>query len=177
MNNEPSSTCEDHLLEVLIEGSRASLESLEHASSCPDCRQELRHFQQRIDESRDFLAPSPLQIQRIRAKVRERLEPRKHRDFRWQPAWASVLVMCCFILLTIIAPRFLPPVVQVLPDGALISASADGLGDMVDQLLPVTAEVEPVWISALSGGISENGSVEHLDEMLDFVTPETGEQT
>lgn len=172
-----SSTCEDHLLEVLIDGEQGSQGSLEHISSCPDCRQQMIHFQQLVEENRDFLTPSSLQMQRIRANVWDKIEQEEHRGFWRQPAWASVVVLGCFMLLTLMAPRYFPVVARAPLDGASVYAKADSLEDMADQLLPSTAAAEPVWVSALSGGIQEPESMEHIDEMLELVIPGTGEQT
>ncbi|MCK4378183.1 MAG: hypothetical protein KAW01_02500 [Deltaproteobacteria bacterium] len=172
-----SSTCEDHLLEVLIDGEQCSPSFQEHVSSCSGCQQQLLRFQQQVDETRDYLAPSTLQMQRIRAKVWDEIERKANRGFSWQPAWTSALVMGCFILLTFMIPYRFPLVAQVVLDGPSLYASADSLEVMADQLLPGTAASEPVWVSTLSGGILESESMEQIDEMIELIIPETGEQT
>jgi len=178
MNNLlSSSTCEKHLLEILIDDEQLSQDSQEHLSSCPDCRQQLLRFQQQVNGARDYLAPTTLQMQRIRAKVRDEIERKINRGFSWQPVWTSVVVLGCFILLIFMIPYHFPPVAQVSLESPSLYASADSLEVMVDQLLPGTAASEPVWVSTLSGGILESESMEKIDEMIEFVIPEAGEQT
>ncbi|NIA19464.1 MAG: hypothetical protein GWP07_03390 [Xanthomonadaceae bacterium] len=172
-----SSTCEDHLLAVLIDGEQCSPGSREHVSSCPGCQQQLLRFQQQVNEARDYLAPSILQKQRIRARVWDEIERKANRGFSWQPAWTSALVLGCFILLTFMIPYRFPPVAEVALDGPSLYASADSLEVMADQLLPGTAASDPVWLSTLSGGVPESDSMEQIDEMIELVIPETGEQT
>ncbi|MEA2108205.1 MAG: hypothetical protein U9P07_02135 [Pseudomonadota bacterium] len=176
-NSLSSSTCEDHLLEVLIDGEQCAQGSQEHVSSCSSCRQQLLRFQQQVDDTRDYLAPTTLQMQRIRAKVRDEIERKTNRGFSWQPAWTSVMVLGCFILLTFMIPYHFPPVAQVSLESPSLFASADSLEVMADQLLPGTAASEPVWVSTLSGGILESEIMEQIDEMIEFVIPEAGEQT
>ena len=177
MNTLSSSTCEDHLLAVLIDGEQCSPGSREHVSSCPGCQQQLLRFQQQVDEARDYLAPTTLQMQRIRTRVWNKVERKVNRGFSWQPAWTSALVLGCFILLTFMIPYRFPLVAQVVLDSPSLYASADSLEVMADQLLPGTAASEPVWISTLSGGGPESDSMEQIDEMIELVIPETGEQT
>ncbi len=175
MNKVPSSpSCEGRLLELLVEGRQ---ESREHLASCPECRERLTAFQQKMDAARDFLTPSSLQMQQIRAKVWEEIEFENHRDPWWQPAWTSVLVLGFFILLTMIVPYKLPRVAQLDLGGASLYASADSLEVMADQLLPGTAAADPAWEQALSGGILETESMEQIEEMLELVIPDRGEQT
>ena len=172
-----SSTCEKHLLEILIEGEQHSQGSQEHLSSCPDCRQQLLRFQQQVDETRDYLAPTTFQMQRIRAKLRDEIERKANRGFSWQPAWTSAVVLGCFLLLTFMIPYHFPPVAQVVLDAPSLYASADSLEVMADYLLPGTEASDPIWISTLSGGIHEVEGMEQIDEMIELVIPETGEQT
>jgi len=173
----PSSTCEDHLLAVLIDGEQCFSASREHVSSCSGCQRQLLRFKQQVGETRDYLVPSTLQMQRIRAKVWDEIERKANWGFSWQPAWTSALVLGCFILLTIMIPYHFPSVVQVALDSSSLYASVDSLEVMADQLLPGTAASDPVWISILSGGVSEADSMEQIDEMIELVIPETGEQT
>ena len=178
MNNIPSSSsCEDQLLELLVEGRQGSSEFQERLASCPECRQQERHFLDKMDEARRFLTPSSLQIQRIRAKVWEEIERKEARRSRWQPAWASAALLGLFVLLTIAAPRMLPPLAQVDLGGASLYASTDSLEVMADQLLPETEAPEPSWEQALSGGILEAESMEQIDNLLEMVIPDRGERT
>ena len=172
-----ASTCENHLLKTLIEGELESQASHEHVSACADCRQQLDYFQQRIEESRNFLAPSSLQIQRIRAKVWAEIEPKEQDRFWWQSTWVSAMVLGCFMLLTLMAPHYLPAVAHSPLDGSSVYASADSLENMADQLLPATTNAESEWIDALSGDVLGPESAEPIDEMFELVIPETGEQT
>ncbi len=177
MNTLSSSTCEDHLLAVLINGEQCSPGSREHVSSCPGCQRQLLCFQQQVDEARDYFAPTTLQTQRIRTRVWNKVERKASGGFSWQPAWTSALVLGCFVLLTFMIPYRFPLVAQVVLDSPSLYASADSLEVMADQLLPGTAASEPVWISTLSGGVTESDSMEQIDEMIELVIPETGEQT
>ncbi|MEA3240446.1 MAG: hypothetical protein U9P37_02545 [Pseudomonadota bacterium] len=178
MNNLlSSSTCEDNLLAVLIDDEQCSQSSQEHVSSCSGCRQQLLRFQQQVDDTRDYLAPTTLQMQRIRAKVRDEIERKTNWGFSWQPAWTSAVVLGCFLLLTFMIPYRFPSVPRLALEGPSLYASADSLEVMADQLLPGTVASDPVWISTLSGGILESESMEQIDEMIEFVIPEAGEQT
>ena len=178
MNNVPPSPfCEDQLLELLVEDRQASRDSHEHLASCPECRGQLASFRQQVDAARDFLAPSSLQMQRIRAKVWEKIEPESRRDPWWQPAWASTLVLGLFILLTMAAPFKLSRIAGPDLDGAALYASADSLEVMVDQLLPGTAASDPPWEQALSGGILEVENMEQIDNLLELLVSDRGEQT
>ncbi len=172
-----SSTCEDHQLTVLIDGEQCSPDFQEHVSSCPGCQQQLLRFKQKVNETRDYLVPSTLQMQRIRARVWDEMERKADRGCSWQPAWTSALVLGCFILLTFMIPYHFPPVAQVALAGPSLYASADSLEVMADQLLPGTAASDPVWVITLSGGVPEADSMEQIDEMIDLLIPETGEQT
>jgi len=176
-NGPPSLSCPDQLLEFLVEGRQASRNSREHLDSCPECREQLASFRQQVDVARDFLAPSSLQMQRIRAKVWEKIVPESRRDSWWQPAWATALVMGLFILLTMAAPFKLSRIAGPDLDGAALYASTDSLEVMVDQLLPGTAASDPPWEQVLSGGILGTESMEQIEEMLELVIPDRGEQT
>ena len=176
-NSLSASTCEDHLLAVLIDGDQCSQDAQEHVSSCSGCRQQRLRFQQQVNGTRDYLAPTTLQMQRIRAKVRDKIESKANRGFSWQPAWTSALVLGCFLLLTFMLPYRFPPVDQVVVAGPSLYASTENLEVLADYLLPGTKASDPLWISTLSGGISEDEDVEQIDEMIELVIPERGEQT
>ena len=175
----PSSsfTCEEQLLEFLIDGDQASQDARDHVASCPDCRPRLRHFQQLVAETREYLTPSGLQIQRIRATVRDKLDAKVTRGCTWQSGWTFAAILGCFIIVTMILPYRFPPVAQVALNDSLEYDGGESLEVMADQLLPGTVASEPMWVSALISGVMENESMEQIDEMIDLVIPDTGEQT
>lgn len=176
-NLRSSPACEKYLLEILVEGESLSQSSQKHLSSCPDCYRQLLGFNQQVNAAREFLAPSSLQIQRMRANLRDKIERQADRGFRWQPAWTSALVLGCFLLLTFMLPYRFPPVDQVVVAGPSLYARAENLEVMADYLLPGTKASDPPWISMLSNGISEDEDMEQIHDLLDFVVPEAGEQT
>ncbi|MBN2333409.1 MAG: hypothetical protein JXO49_07380 [Deltaproteobacteria bacterium] len=171
------SSCEDYLARVLVEGTAEVPAPSDHLVSCSRCRQQKQVFDSYRMRVQQALEPSDVALQRIRSRVWETLE---RQECRWrffrQPVWSTFVILLLLVATVVSVPLRLPRL-AVLPPEHFLFADSAGLQIMVDELVPLSAASEPAWIGVLGGGVWEEQDAEQLDDLIEMVMPERGEQT